>query len=289
VNLSEKVTKAERVLRQEIDILKEINHPGIIRMLNSFETKERLYCVLELWYGGTLQDLIMAKGHSPRHIPEEYKTWLTDEQASTVMKSIFTSVSYLHSKGIVHRDLKPENIIFNNQDDLTDIKLIDFGLTAKYNDAWPMSLLDAHWGTALYMAPEIAMRQEYSKSIDVWSLGIIMYNLISGGQHPLFKNGESLESFKKKLEKQKQFYYTDAFSELARDLINKMTSYSPVHRYNIDQALKHPWITRSHETKVPLTCIEMFKILDIEDKLKKVYYWKINDIGNSCSPFCSSG
>ena len=77
----------------------------------------------------------MKKGQSPRHIPEESKTGLTDEQASLVMKSIFSSVSYLHSKGIVHRDLKPENILFKNEDDLSDIKIIDFGLTTKYNDA----------------------------------------------------------------------------------------------------------------------------------------------------------
>lgn len=215
--------------------------------------------------------MINKKGESPRHIPEERKTGLTDEQASEVMKSIFTWVSYLHSKGIVHRDLKPENILFKNEDDLSHIRLIDFGLTAKYNDACPMSLLDAHWGTALYMAPEISNRQEYSKSIDVWSWGIIMYNLISGGLHPLHKTGKSIEAFQKKMKNEEPFHFTDTFSELARDLITKMTSYSPVHRYTIDQALKHPWITRNHNTKVPLTWIEMFKILDIEDKLKKVW------------------
>lgn len=77
-------------------------------------------------------------------MPEETKTGLTDEQASHVMKLIFQSVSYLHAKGIVHRDLKPENILFKDEDDLSEIKLIDFGLTVKYNDACPMSLLDVH-------------------------------------------------------------------------------------------------------------------------------------------------
>lgn len=80
-----------------------------------------------------------------------------------------------------------------------------------------------------------------------------MYNLISGGLHPLHKKGQSFDKLKKKLENQEPFHFTDSFSELAIDLITKMTSYSPVHRYTIDQALKHPWITRSHDTKVPLT------------------------------------
>jgi serine/threonine protein kinase len=120
------------------------------------------------------------------------------------------------------------------------------------------------------MAPEIALRQKYSKSIDVWACGIIMYNLISGGLHPLHTSGQSFDKFHKKLQNQEPFHFTDAFSELARDLITKMTSYSSVNRYSIDQVLNHPWITRSHDTKVPLTCNEMFKIMDIEDKLKKV-------------------
>jgi len=75
---------------------------------------------------------------------------------------------------------------------------------------------------------------------------------------------------KQKLEDRQEFKFDDSFSNLAKDLITKLTPYSPINRYNVDQALKHPWITRSHETKVPLTCVEMFKIMDSGDKLKKV-------------------
>lgn len=117
------------------------------------------------------------------------------------------------------------------------------------------------------------MRQKYSKSIDVWSLGIIMYNLISGGLHPLHKYGQSFDKFHKKLENQEPFHFTDAFSELSRDLITKMTSYNSVDRYGIDQVLCHPWITRSHGSKVPLTYAQMLKVMDIEDKFKKVCYF----------------
>jgi calcium/calmodulin-dependent protein kinase I len=120
------------------------------------------------------------------------------------------------------------------------------------------------------MAPEVVLKEEYSKSIDVWSLGIIMYNLVSGGRHPLHEKGESTELLKQKLEDRQEFKFDDSFSNLAKDLITKLTPYSPINRYNVDQALKHPWITRSHETKVPLTCVEMFKIMDSGDKLKKV-------------------
>lgn len=109
------------------------------------------------------------------------------------------------------------------------------------------------------MAPEVVMGQEYSKSIDVWSLGIILYNLLSGGKHPLYQKGESTEVFSKKLKDKEKFQFDDSFSSLAKDLIQKMTAYNSVYRYNVDQALKHPWITRSHETKVPLRYFEMLE------------------------------
>lgn len=166
-----------------------------------------------------MQDFIERQVQTLRSSTDDSERSLSDEEASKIMKAILEAVSYLHSKGIVHRDLKPENILFTNNEELTDIKLIDFGLTAKYNDACPMSLLDAHCGTALYMAPEVALRQEYSKSIDVWSLGIIMYNLLSGGEHPLHKKGENLEKFQKQLQEKTKFHFNESFSSLAKDLI----------------------------------------------------------------------
>ena len=226
------------------------------------------FLVIELWRGGTLQEVIEEQTKSYINGNNMSSKIFSDEDASKIMKSIFEGVSYLHSKGIVHRDLKPENILFVNKDDISKLKIIDFGLTAKYNDSCPLSLLDCHWGTILYMAPEVALKQEYSKSIDVWALGIIMYNMLSGGGHPLYSKGENIDKFRTKLFNKEMFSFPESFSSLAKDLILKMTSYSPVHRYTVDQALKHPWITRSHDTKVPLTWLEMFKQLDSEDKLK---------------------
>lgn len=270
VHLTDTISKAEKVLRQEIDILQQLSHPNIIKYINWFEDSSKLVWVLELCQGGTLQDLIDSQTGTNRSSTDGSERNLSDEDASKIMKSLMSAVWYLHTQGIVHRDLKPENILLDNGNDVTNVKLIDFGLTTKYNDAWPLSLLDVHCGTMLYMAPEVALKQEYSKSIDVWSLGIIMYNLLSGGAHPLHEKGESLSKLTEKIQNQQKFFFDNCFSNLAKDLIKKMTSYSPVYRYNIDQAMKHPWITRTHDTKVPLTWIEMFKLMDSEDKLKKV-------------------
>ena len=152
------------------------------------------------------------------------------------------------------------------------MRLIDFGFSTQYNDACMLSLLETQCGTMLYMAPEIVNGQEYSKSIDIWSLGIIMYNLISGGKHPLYQKGETSKDFKTKLKNKQKFYFDDRFSSLAKDLFKKMTAYSPIYRYNVDQALKHPWITRSHETKIPLRYFEILNHWDCQDKLRMVNF-----------------
>lgn len=254
------------MLKQEIEILKRIEHNSIIRFENSFECKNNIVLVIEFCPGGTLQDMIFGQNKMEAfQVDEEI---FPDEVASKIMKSIFEAVSYLHSQGIVHRDIKPENVLLKENG--LETKLIDFGLSAKYDDSCPMSFLDDHCGTLLYMAPEIALKQEYSKSIDVWALGIVMYNLLSRGGHPLHLKGESLDLYEEKLARKEKLYFDDSFSSLAKDLISRLTSYSPVDRLTVDQALTHPWITRSHSARVPLTRLEMLKNFDSADKFKKV-------------------
>lgn len=116
------------------------------------------------------------------------------------MRSILNAVAYIHSRGIVHRDLKPDNILIGDYNDLSTIKIADFGLSAKY-DHVSFITLDQHCGTLIFMAPEVASKKEYSKSVDIWSTGIIMYMLLTGGSHPLFTSKDDAESYKMKLAK----------------------------------------------------------------------------------------
>jgi calcium/calmodulin-dependent protein kinase I len=119
-------------------------------------------------------------------------------------------VAYIHSIGIVHRDLKPgkeylfyilyhtDNILIGDLNDLSSVKIADFGLSAKY-DHVSFTTLDQHCGTLIFMAPEVALKKEYSKGVDVWSIGIILYMLLTGGSHPLFTSKDSADSYKQKL------------------------------------------------------------------------------------------
>jgi|DEB0MinimDraft_12_1074336.scaffolds.fasta_scaffold18423_1 calcium/calmodulin-dependent protein kinase I len=109
------------------------------------------------------------------------------------MKTVLEAVCYLHEQGVIHRDLKTANILLNDPDDLSSIKIIDFGFgdtKASYDD---------HVGTLIYMAPEVAFQHQYSKSVDVWAIGIIMHYVMTGGRHPFYEKGDNIESFKKKL------------------------------------------------------------------------------------------
>ncbi|CAI2383763.1 unnamed protein product [Moneuplotes crassus] len=271
-------------------MLQKLSHPSIIKYLgensranlvkcssydddscSEFEEKpdSLLLCPLELCEGGSLQEYINKTSEVSEASTEGTGRSIPDEDASGIMKSILEAVKYLHDLEIVHRDLKPENIMFkakNSQD--KEIRLIDFGLSTHHEETYFETPLEVHCGTMPYMAPEMINKQGYSKSVDIWALGIIMYNLISGGKHPLHQKGETTTEYKEKLKSKQKLTFDASFSDLAKDLIKKMCAYSPVYRYNIEQALKHPWITRSQETKPPLTYLEIIKYGDCQERLK---------------------
>lgn len=140
---------------------------------------------MELVECGSLQALLKKDGN------------LSDTEASTIMKSVLNAVSYIHDKGIIHRDLKLANILIEDINDLSSIKIIDFGFGdhKKSNASY-----DTHVGTLVYMAPEVAFEHTYSKSVDVWAIGIIMHYIITG-KHPFYvKDTDNTISFKKKLQ-----------------------------------------------------------------------------------------
>jgi serine/threonine protein kinase len=110
--------------------------------------------------------------------------------------NLFDAVDYLHSREIVHRDIKPENILLANQKDFTSLKLIDFGLSSQYFEI----MGDFEFcGTLLYMAPEQLEKRVYTKSIDIWSCGIIMYQLLNNGIHPFYDKGDDSNKFYERL------------------------------------------------------------------------------------------
>jgi calcium/calmodulin-dependent protein kinase I len=130
------------LLRTEIAVLKLVNHPNIIRMLGLYESKDRIYIVMEKLAGGELFERIVGR---PR---------FTEVEAARLIRPLLESVAYLHDLGIVHRDLKPENILCG--DELEDLKIADFGLSKM---VLPKEKMDSACGTLSYVAPEVLTMQ----------------------------------------------------------------------------------------------------------------------------------
>ncbi|EGR32888.1 protein kinase domain protein [Ichthyophthirius multifiliis] len=214
---------------------------------------------MELIKGGSLAQLIQYRKNNNIKFEES--------DIAQIMKSIMQGLVYIHQKNIVHKDLKPENILIDNINNLSSVKIADFGLSSVFS-LWTTDGLTQICGTLLYMAPEVfAHRRAYSKvlliyiflqntniqQIDLWSCAIIIYNLLDNGNHPFYiKNVDTTEIFKEKLQNP-EWNFPVHFSILAKNLIQKLTLLNPIERYSAFQALQHPFITRKLDDQVPLT------------------------------------
>ncbi|CAG9328151.1 unnamed protein product [Blepharisma stoltei] len=244
-------------LKQEAEILSSLNHPNIIKFKHLKETDLRLFIVMEMIYGGNLKQYIQ-------------KNQISDLQASQIMKGILQAVVYIHDKNLIHRDIKPENILVPENQDLSAVKIIDFGLSTLYDSRYKHFMENEKCGTLLFMAPEQASSQSYSKTVDIWSCGILLYMILSNNSHPLAKPNEKVSTYLEKLKRPKWHFHQN-FSKEAKSLFLKLTEMVPLERYTASQALNHPWILRSGK-EIPLTSFEIFKRYGEELKLKGIIY-----------------
>ena len=215
----------------EIEILKTLDHPDIVKLNEFYSTKDNYYIINEYCSGGELYDII----------DNEY----SETEIAVIFRQIFSGLAYLHSNNIFHRDLKLENILIYDTeivDDLKlyDIKIIDFG-TAKIFDK--NQTARAIVGSSYYIAPEV-LNKQYSKECDLWSAGVILYMFIVG--HAPF-DGDTDSLIIKKVKKgkyQKNEERWKKSSKEVRDLITKLLVYEPENRLTAEEALKHPWFDK---------------------------------------------
>ncbi|OMJ76155.1 hypothetical protein SteCoe_24527 [Stentor coeruleus] len=160
--------KAER----EIEILKKIDHPCLVRSIESFKDPNNIHIVSEFYTGLSLYDMLKEG------------SGLNEKEALKYMFYIISGLNYLHKLGIMHRDLKPENMIFESVDSESLLKIIDFG-SAQY---LKKKVYKKKCGTILYMSPQV-LEGKYTEKCDIWSIGIIFYIMISG-THPFYSDTE---------------------------------------------------------------------------------------------------
>ena len=228
-------------MKEEVSILRILSHPNIVKFYGYIETTNQLLIKMEYIKYGSLKQWIKKRDK------------ITEEEASIILKKILSAIEYLHSKQICHRDIKPENIMLSEENDLNSIKIIDFGLSAQNFD---LLINNDYCGTYIYMAPELIEKKLYFNSVDMWSIGILMFILLNKGKHPFYVKGDTKREIAKKIKIGKINFY-EKISPMAKHLILKLLEPNPSWRYTAIQAIKHPWITRNVNDIPPKTFNEI--------------------------------
>jgi len=172
---------------------------------------------------------------------------LTEEKAKEIYHQILDAIHYLHNQNIAHRDIKPENILLKSKD-CDIIKITDFGLSRAIGDG---SIAKTLCGTALYLAPEVMLgnrTEGYGLEVDMWSMGVVLYFMLSGTL-PFDESKANIFESVRKAEYDFPSPTWDGISEVAKDLIKCLLVVDPTKRYTAAVALNHPWFTKSDFTK----------------------------------------
>ena len=214
---------------EEVRILKDIDHPNIMRVYEYYQDSQNIYVVSEYLSGGELFDRIVAS------------KYFTEAKAKVLMQKILSAISYLHKKKIVHRDMKPENICFESKDENADVKIIDFGTSKKMQQN---EILKTKLGTAYYIAPEV-LSNSYDSKCDIWSCGVIFYILMCG--YPPF-NAKTDDEIFKKIQKGVFVFPDEEWKKVspeAKKFVQRMLTLKPASRPTADELLKDPWFSAS--------------------------------------------
>ena len=240
---------------KEIELLKNLEHPNIVKYYNFLKEENHIYIIMEYLEGSTLRQYMRDNSEN-----------INEDIAREIIKQLLNALSYLHySCDICHRDIKPENIIFTEKDDISHIKLLDFGLST---DSFESKLKMQNCGTITYMAPEQISSLRYTKGVDIWSVGIILYRLLNKGKYPFYNKGDSTSVLIANINnKEIEFDLENCpISPICRHFIYKLLDKNPSYRYSARLALSHPWITMNKFDKIPMTLYD--KIVEDENVIK---------------------
>lgn len=244
-------------------ILKKIDHPNIMKIIEYYTTQKHIYIVSEYLVGGELFDRIAAQSSFNEYIGSQY------------MRQMLSAVCYLHQKKIIHRDLKPENAIFESKSADSQLKIIDFGTCRKLTDT---EKCHNRLGTSYYIAPEV-LKGEYDFKCDVWSLGVIMYILLFG--KPPFNAKTDEEIFEKVLIGKYTFPDSPKISDESKEIIGSMLQMDPKMRPTAEAILQRPWFQRSLQFTSPkqgthvLEQLRTFKVQTAFQKAILIYFVKV--------------
>ena len=216
-------------IRSEIAVLKLLSHKYIVNLINVFESRSAMNLVMDFVVGGDVAHYLQKNGP------------LSEAECRKAIYETLKGLSYLHSSGIVHRDIKPENLMLKGVDFSDSIVIGDFG-HSRFTS--PMEILRMPCGTLAFIAPEVLDLRGYGKSVDVWSLGVTMYQMLTG-LLPFYS--EERRTLMDLIVKSKPSFDGDEWKNIspdAIDLVSKMLTNDARKRISIDEALGHAWFER---------------------------------------------
>ena len=221
------------LVRTEIDIMKLCHHPNVVHLLDHFENAEYIFIVMEYIRGGRLTDYMKEK-----------KFHFSEKRAAEIIYEIAIGVKYLHKYGIIHRDLKPDNIMLTESNDKGHIKIMDFGLSKILGKKEKTS---DGFGTLTFVSPEVLIRKPYNKEIDIWSIGVILY-LILSGDLPFDDEEDDEQKIANSIVFNEVEFPSKKFGNKSKEvieLIKRCLTKEPKDRIKIDEIIKSDWI-QSH-------------------------------------------
>ena len=218
------------LVRTEIDVMKLCHHPNVVHLLDHFENAEYIFIVMEYIRGGRLTDYMKEK-----------KFNFSEKRAAELIYEIAVGVKYLHKYGIIHRDLKPDNIMLTEANDKGHIKIMDFGLSKILGKKEKTS---DGFGTLTFVSPEVLIRKPYNKEIDIWSIGVILYLMLSGDL-PFDDEEDDEQKIAKSIVFNEVEFPLKKFGNKSKeviDLIKRCLTKEPKDRIKVDEIIKSDWI-----------------------------------------------
>ncbi|VDD88317.1 unnamed protein product [Enterobius vermicularis] len=229
----------EAALRTEVEILQKVSHPGVVRFQQMLETPDRIFVVMEKLKGDMLEMILTSE-----------KGRLSERIAEFLIFQVLMALRYLHKQNVVHCDLKPENILLASDSDFPQVKLCDFGFARIIGER---SFRRSVVGTPAYLAPEVLRNKGFNRSLDMWSVGVIVYVSLSG----TFPFNED-EDINDQIQNAEFMYPPNPWREIsstAIDFINGLLQVKMNKRLSVMKALSHEWL-QNYQLWSDLRCLE---------------------------------
>lgn len=241
----------------ELEVLQTLDHPNIVKLYEFYEDESNFFLVTEYLAGGELFEYIVSK------------QYLSEPIAAHFFNQILSALDYIHSKGIIHRDLKPQNLILDSESDRSILKIIDFDTSIRiHTDQFLI-----HGTSLMYTAPEILKNSNFNQKSDMWSLGVILYILISGSQ-PFYSDSEK-ETENLIISGKFNFCAPqwEYISSHCKNLIKNLLNANPDKRMSASEALNSSWIKKfaNRRCSTELNQISLFNLKSFFNGTKLQY------------------